>query len=254
MMKRLIESDGGVSDTLGYIIIIGIVVTAIGITYMLGYPMLQNMISSGHVQNMERGFIILGNNVDRVMEQSTPMQNTELSMRGGTLMVVKYGKFTISYTNTSGTFEDSWDLYTIKYDYPGSRIIGYEFGATMEKYGAGNTIQGGTVLKKPKMVVGDPFIIPIVNLYGSGIDKAGSGLAEVLIYGGETNIIRHDDVDYVDLTVESDFYLAWEEYFKEIGLTDVHHDDALHTAYAKYSPSEDITLIEVNKPISLEIE
>lgn len=260
MMKKLIESDSGVSNTLGYLILLGILVTAIGITYMMGYPALQNMISSGHMENMERGFIILGNNVDRVMEQSTPMQNTELSMRGGTLMIVKDGTFTITCTNTSGITPpniDSWDLYSIRYDYQSSRMIGYEFGATMEKYGPGDSIQGGTILKRPKMVVGDPFIIPIVNIYGSGMGKAGSGLAEVLIYGGETNIIRYDDVKHVNLTVQSDFYQAWEEYFKEMGLTNV-HDNGIDTAYAEYDTTllgiQPTTVILVNKPISLEIE
>lgn len=254
-MKRLIESDSGVSNTLGYMILLGILVTAIGITYMLGYPTLLNMISGGHIQNMERGFIILGNNVDRVMEQSTPMQNTELSLRGGTLMIVKDGTFNVSCTNTSDTATDSWDLYKIKYDYPGDKTIGYEFGATMEKYGVGNTIQGGTVLKKPKIVVGDPFIIPVVNIYGSGEDKGGSGLAEVLIYGADTNLIRRNDVIGVNLTVKSEFYLAWEKYFKEIGMTNV-HNNGVDTVYAEHNiiSGPAITVIEVNKPISLGIE
>ncbi len=257
-MAGLVSSDDGVSEAVGYLIITGVIVTAIAIAYVLGYPTLQNMIGNGHLQNMERGFIVLGNNVDRIMEQSTPMQSTELNIQGGTLMNVQGGMINIScydkYGNMvtmGGTGPESWDITTIIYDYPGSRAIGYECGGTMERFGA-----SGVVLKAPKMVVGDPFIIPIVDVFGSGVNKGGTGLVKVMVYGGESNLIGYDRVKYVNISVSSEFYFAWAAYFEDLGL-DANVDSANKIAYGNYTAPPDkpdgISVIMVNKPIVLEI-
>ncbi len=257
-MAGLFASEDGVSEAVGYLIITGVIVTAIAIAYVLGYPTLQNMISNGHLQNMERGFIVLGNNVDRIMEQSTPMQSTELNIQGGTLANVREGKINVtcydkygSMVTMGGTGPETWDTTTVIYDYPGSRAIGYECGGTMERFGV-----GGAVLKAPKMVVGDPFIIPIVDLFGSGGNKGGSGLVKVLVYGGESNLINYDGVKDVNISVTSDFYMAWSSYFEDLGL-DTSVDNANRTAYGNYTAPPDkpdgISVVIVNKPIVLEI-
>jgi hypothetical protein len=228
---------------------------------MIGYPALQNSIDDSHMQNMERGFTILGNNIDHVVSQDAPKQNVELNLKGGTLKAVEKSTVYIKYLDPSGTTIAGWNydavsdgpsslnnVMTLTYAYHGDKQIGYEFGGVWENIGT-----NGYVLKDPKIVVGDPFIIPIVNAYSSGRSSiGGESVAKVIIDQGSTTITSHSNVETIEIIVTSDYYKGWESYFKSINMN-TFPDDANKKVTGVYTSSTPIEVKEVNKPLYLDI-
>lgn len=244
--KSFFASESAVSESVGFILITGIMVAAIGIILIIGYPALQNWIGDGHMQNMERGFIVLGNNIDRIMSQNAQMQSVELNLNGGSIMTTDTGTFNISYTyfDTSHNLQtksESWNMMTIIYNYHGNRHVGYEFGNVVENIGS-----DGYSLSGPKFVEGDPFIIPITDLYGGNTAVGGEGVSKVTIYGRRSAINMTSNVCYINMSVKSDFYKAWESYFKKLNM-DTRVDDSLKVAYGNY------TAISPSKPNGIEV-
>lgn len=224
------------SSTIGYILVLGILSLTIGITYAAGYPTLQNAIDSSHMQNMESGFIILGKNLDRVTSNDAPSQSVELKLKGGTLRTSREGMLTTTMTYVNGTSVTmDWEKMSISYSFR-NREIGYECGGVMQ------TIDDtGYVAVTPGMVKGDPFIIPVNVLWGSDTGVAGDGLAKVTVIGGSPTLYQYDGVIKIDMTMTSDFYPAWDRYFKDtLGMTTVvdEPNGAVHATYVSDSPGE----------------
>lgn len=265
LSKSFLASESAVSESIGYILILGIMVFSIGIIYMIGYPALQNSIDDAHMQNMERGFIILGNNIDHVVSQEAPKQNVELNLKGGTLKAESVSTLYIKYTDINNIDLPGWNydyivkgetvphITTLSYDYHGDKQIGYEFGGTWENIGS-----NGYVLKSPNIVVGDPFIIPIVDAgISGGSSIGGEGTAKVIIDQRATTITNYEKIRSIKIYVTSDYYQGWERYFTSIGMTtsvDVPTKTVIGTyPVSTFTYPQGITVMEVKRPLYIDI-
>lgn len=255
MQRSFISSESAVSESIGYLLILGIMVFSIGIIFVIGYPALQNTMDDAHMQNMERGFIVMGNSIDRVVEHEAPTQSVELNLKGGTLTTENTASINITYTNDTGaTWTDPWGITTTTYKYHGDKQIGHEFGGVFENIG-----QEGYVLKDPKMISSQTFVIPIVNVYSSGSAIGGDGLAKAVIYGGETTLHPYSGITHMNITITSKYYKGWEKYLKKLGMDT--KNDGIGTAYGDMDATKfnslfgvnKINVIEVNRPILLEL-
>jgi hypothetical protein len=256
MQRSFISSESAVSESIGYLLILGIMIFSIGIIFVVGYPALQNSMDDAHMQNMERGFIVMGKSIDRVAEQEAPTQSVELNLKGGTLTTYNTASISIiyTYTNDTATLPRTWGITTVTYKYHGDKQIGYEFGGVFENIG-----QEGYVLKDPQMISSQTFIIPIVNVYSSGTAIGGDGLAKALIYGGESTLTPYSDIKKINITVTSNYYKGWEKYLKKLGMDT--HDDSSGTVYGEMDATKfsalfgvnKVNVTEVNKPILIEI-
>lgn len=251
--KSFAASESAVSESIGYILILGIMVFAIGIVYMIGYPALQNSIDDSHLQNMERGFTILGDNIDHVVTQDAPKQSVELNLKGGTLMAKSGDTFHLILSGDVNTYDETpLNIMQITYVYHGDKQIGYEFNGVWENIGS-----NGYSLKDPQIIVGDPFIIPIVDADSSGRSSiGGEGVAKVIINAGATTVIERDNIKTITIIVKSDYYKGWDRYFKSIGMMTV-PDDNTKTVTATYDAtiinSNGVRVMEINKPLYIDI-
>ena len=84
-MKTLIHSETAVSEALGFILTLSIVLLASGIVYTNGLPMLQNSMRTSHFQEMEESFMLLGQNIDEVAYERAPIRCTELKIYQGSI-------------------------------------------------------------------------------------------------------------------------------------------------------------------------
>jgi hypothetical protein len=92
----------------------------------------------------------------------------------------------------------------------------------------------GYVLSEPNFVVGNPFVIPITNIYGGSNAVGGEGVAKVTIYGRRAAINTTSNVHEINMSVKSDYYKAWESYFKKLGMT-TSVDDVQKVATGSYN-------------------
>jgi len=77
----------GVSETIGYIIIFGIMMTGIALVSIYGYPLLVNQQATSNIQNMERNMISLQTDVNSLTFKNVPYKESTVQVSGGTLSV-----------------------------------------------------------------------------------------------------------------------------------------------------------------------
>ena len=82
-----------VSESIGYLIIFGLVITGIGLITLYGYPLLMQQQSSANMRNMEQTMIVLQNDIKSLTYKLANYKETALRVSGGSLSL--YGP---SYT------------------------------------------------------------------------------------------------------------------------------------------------------------
>jgi len=79
--------DSGVSETIGFIIIFGIIMTGISIVALYGYPALIQEQSNANIKNMEKNMLVLQSDLKSLTYKSVPYQETMMQVSGGTLVI-----------------------------------------------------------------------------------------------------------------------------------------------------------------------
>jgi hypothetical protein len=74
-----------VSESIGYLIIFGLVITGIGLITLYGYPLLMKQQSSANIRNMEQTMIVLQNDIKSLTYKLSNYKETALRVSGGSL-------------------------------------------------------------------------------------------------------------------------------------------------------------------------
>ena len=102
------NSSSGVSETIGFVLILGMVITGIALVTLFGYPMLLSEQANANVRNMEKGMIVLQNDIKSLAYKSVPFKETTLQVSGGSLTLNKpnprSSSFTVNYGGQIGPF------------------------------------------------------------------------------------------------------------------------------------------------------
>jgi hypothetical protein len=70
--RTLLSRESGVSETVGFLLVFGIVVTGIAMVTLYGYPALMQEQQNANVRNMERTLIILQNDLKSLAYKNVP--------------------------------------------------------------------------------------------------------------------------------------------------------------------------------------
>ncbi len=93
-----------VSETIGFIIIFGIVMTGIGIVTLYGYPALIQEQQNTNIKNMQKNFLVLQSDLKSLTFKNIPYQETTMQVSGGTFSILDEPtltpKFLIEYDTT----------------------------------------------------------------------------------------------------------------------------------------------------------
>ena len=79
-----------VSESIGYLIIFGLILSGIGLITLYGYPMLMQQQSSANMRNMEQSMIVLQNDIKSLTYKLANYKETSLRVSGGTLSVYPF--------------------------------------------------------------------------------------------------------------------------------------------------------------------
>ena len=144
-----------VSESIGYLIIFGLILTGIGLITLYGYPLLMQQQSSANMRNMEQTMIVLQNDLKSLTYKLSNYKETSLRVSGGSLAL--YGplytpqNFTVQWTNT--TFPGLTNSYVLVpgelryFSADDNTVITLENGAVIEKPLATN---GSFMLADPR--------------------------------------------------------------------------------------------------------
>jgi hypothetical protein len=229
--KGTFKRECGVSETVGFIIIFGIVMTGIGLVTLYGYPALLQQQAEANVKNMQKTMIVLQTDLNSLTFKNVPYQETAIQVAGGTLSVKKVPNSQPYFKVWNVTDGDlTPDIQPGKLRFiadDGSTIIALENGAVITRYPG---ITGSYMNAEPRWFFDQTtktFVITLIRIVGEQ-DFGQTGIGTIKIRLDDTNeeIYSVDSGDppriSYNIDVNDDFSTAWELYFQkpELGLID----------------------------------
>jgi hypothetical protein len=220
-------SYDGVSESIGFLLIFGMVIVGIGLVTLYGYPLLLQQQTSADKQIMEKNMIVLQNDMKSLAYKTVPYKETMLNIGGGTLTVhnTSYvphvSSMTIYNTGTGQDYELLFHPGDLQYySLNANTEITLENGAVVMR----NLVEPGSVmLAQPRWFYDSQTNTMVINLISlnSSYAIARSGVGTVQMSMGMTNysvmqgITSPVCVKYMpDATM--DYSTAWKNYFTTV--------------------------------------
>lgn len=223
MRKQGIErKEKAVSETVGFVIILGIVMSGIGLVTLYGYPALLDRQADANIKNMEKTLIVLQTDINTLAYKNVPYQETTVQVSGGTLSVAPHHSEPY-FDITVDTFHTQFFPGKLRFiSEDGGTIIVLENGAVIKRYPG---ITGSVMIAEPRWYYDSPtetLVITLINITGSNLAQTGIGTISMQLdpdnppntqrirtYGNDVYI--HYENDYGS----DDFYRAWELFFEK---------------------------------------
>ncbi|WP_235808269.1 DUF7289 family protein [Methanoculleus horonobensis] len=213
-------NDKAVSEAVGFVLILGIVISGIGLVTLYGYPVLVKEQSNTDVKNMERAMIVIQNDMKSLCFKNVPYKETSLQVSGGTFEVInasQYGCF-INVTNGTTLFQKNYTVGALTYRSDrGTAVTTLENGAVMIRQDGAT---GSAMLAEPRWFYDnstDTLVIYIMNITTDTLmAKSGMTTVRMGLEGSETQSIPVAPGDNVTVEYTSspsgDYSTAWENY------------------------------------------
>ena len=207
----------GVSETLGFVLVFALVVSTVGVVYTVGFGGLQDVRDAERVNNAERAFDVLANNVEDIVRRGAPSRGTEIRLADA-----RIGSGDPTYVNVSATDPSGRNVSTGNYSID---PVVYDADGTRIRYagGAVTRIQssGSVMLNEPPFVLDDEqFVVPLVQM--STADTSRSGQTTVLVRAERRlrDVVVSEDRPYgtVTMNVSTPAPDAWERYLEDEGM------------------------------------
>jgi hypothetical protein len=221
----MINDSTAVSETLGYILLFAIALTAIAIILLIGNSIISNEKSQDNFQNMIQNFDIVQSDMNQVALEETPVMSTLLHMAGGTItanasacdLKVYYpaNSSSLVYENDTGSimFATDTDLTT---------TVSIENGGVWQE-SSGNG--SDTMVSQPRIYVTpqtDTLVLNIIRFNNTQplTADAGSGTLEVEMMYNNTYVYSYPiDNNAVKLSFDTDYPDAWNSYLSSLNGT-----------------------------------
>ncbi|WP_440953516.1 DUF7289 family protein [Methanococcoides sp. FTZ1] len=261
VIKDIIRSENAVSEVVDVVLILGIMLIAITVITVAGFPALQDMQESGHQENIRQSFMVLGENVNKIVFDNAPSQSVELKMYGGGIWIS--GNSTISVTvqswNSSSSSVETREsagrqIRELQNEFEGT-TISYENTGIWAKYQTGEAI----MVREPQFVYSDSMlVIPaagIENDIDGNEGVSGEGLIRVIAKGGKSMITSYQNVSAVDIYVNNSlYYTGWTNYLNEtMEMQIINSTPSTVHAHKDYT-DENIDVYVIKTPLRMSIE
>ncbi len=221
-MKKFIKSEIAVSEAVGFIQTLAIVIISAAIVYYAGAPILEKAEKNAHFLEMEKGFIFLSANIDKVGFDRAPIRNTELKIMGGAM--------TVAHDSTITIGGSQFFLGSIEYRYD-DKVIAYENGGIWIKHQGGEV----TIVSQPRFSTGNLSTVPVMELLGD-YWVAGEGGIRINSKISSSKPYSINGVNgTVPVIVNSSYYRGWKEYLESIGAKDIITDSANTTVTTNFT-------------------
>ena len=213
-------NERAVSEAIGFIIILGIVMSGIGLVTLYGYPVLVKEQSNTDVRNMERAMIVIQNDMKSLCFKNVPYKETTLQVSGGTLEVINatsYGGF-INVTNGTTLFQNNYPVGALVYRSDrGTEVITLENGAVITRQ---EDAAGSAMLAEPRWFYDEAtktFVVYIMNITtDEAMARSGVATVRMSLEGVVTNVSSSPGGEEITVIYESDTSndnsVAWGNY------------------------------------------
>ncbi len=220
------RQDKAVSETIGFILMFGIVIISMSFIYMMGYPLLQSNMDTSVFESAEQSFIVIRSDMKMVAFEQVPIKVMKMKMHSSMLffensssIVIRYDGNTLNYSTGS-----------IRYIKDNDELI-YENTAIMKSYSQG----GDLMVSKPSIYSTsidniNVTTLGVVQTRGEG-SASGSAIVDLRMQHNSSSLIRTDGTTDVNVTINSDYAALWSDQLQQAGFTTSSLTDNSVTAY-----------------------
>lgn len=219
-MRYKREHNDGVSETIGFIIILGITLTGIGLVTLYGYPALLQEQQNANIKNMEKSMLVLQSDLRTLTAKGVPYQETAIQVSGGTLIINPINspepkaRFNITYSGGSHYFYPG----ELRFDSSdGTQTVALENGAVL--YRNWNS-PGSAMLADPTWFYDDltnTYVLTIICLDASSyMGQTGIGYVKMQLTDSNTSgpyQLLDDTIQYEENPLYN-YRTAWNNYLK----------------------------------------
>ena len=212
------DSERGVSETVSFVLVFALVVASVGTVYAVGVSELEATRDAERVENAQRAFDVLADNLDDLLE-GAPSRGTEVKLAEATLRSTDDARVNVT-VDPNGSAPSSWEssLSPLVYDVQSGGQVRLSNGAVLRDSARGTA----TVVRGPPLVIDDDRVLVTI------VKQEHVGSAAV---GGDRTIrIRMDasrprrfydnesvDFDMVRVNVTTPYTDAWGRHYESVG-------------------------------------
>lgn len=174
------------SEIIGFILVFSLVVASVGLVYIFGFTGLESARDTEQMENVERAFDVLADNVDDLHQENAPNRATELKLYNAQVELGEATRMTVTINNIGSGPSFSLTTRPVVYRAQNSPTeIRYVAGAVFRE-----DRRGELVLDQPEFLfrIDDgkrTAVIPLIELRSRGSRSVG---------GSTTVLVRKDRV------------------------------------------------------------
>ncbi|TFH47168.1 MAG: hypothetical protein E4G94_00775 [ANME-2 cluster archaeon] len=259
MKRQMRNAENAQSEVIGYSLLLGVLVTAVGIIIVLAAPIIQESKNDAYLKNVEQGFTVLDSKISMVGLGNSPSQLVQIYTQAGDIVIDDdtYSRISVIFYNGSDRYEVyNSSMGTVEYTL-GQDKIAYEGGGTFRKYpGDDNVI----MITPPEFHYnGETLTLPIIRI-NSNQSIGGSGVVNLYFQSNNTPNVLFPNPDenpefinpllkgkQVYVVIKSDYYKAWAKYIEERTDASVVTNDAAKEVRVNLNarPSEHLQKLEM---------
>lgn len=220
-------TDRGVSEVLGFVLVFALVTGTIGVVYATGITGLHDAQYGERVDNVERAFDVLADNLEDLHRTGAPSRATEVKLPGGFLGTTEPVQIEV-YVEEKGNTTNN-NTFTVN-----PRPIVYrDDGGTEFLYTSGAVIRsndhGAVMVSEPSWVVrSNRAAVPLVRTHSDGDGIAGEGTVLLVAQVRSRTLQEPFDAGStarVNVTVTSPRSDVWKQFFESEGMSIVDESD-----------------------------
>ncbi|MBV0901803.1 DUF7289 family protein [Haloarcula salina] len=218
-------ADRGVSEVLSFVLVFTLIIASITLVSVGGLGTLQDARNAEQLNNAERAFDILTDNIADLYQRGAPSRATEISLGEAQLRTGENVTMSVEVDSGSGYSRvGQWEIRPIVFEGDEERRIVYEAGGVYR-----TNRDGGLRIRDPPLVVDENHVlITVVGINRPETQSLGGSTVLVRANHRDTDIAFEDtsgDVEGVRINVTGPRSDLWEAYFEEKGFTCATGDD-----------------------------
>ncbi|CAJ35817.1 DUF7289 family protein [Methanocella arvoryzae] len=244
---RGVRDDKGVSETLGSILVFGIIVSGIAMILLFGTNILNNSKEISNFQNVEQGFKLVQSDIKRVAFEEMPVKLTRIHIDSGTISKDPAKRVTITYAGKdieNHTYVCDYDAQVGEITY---QPAGLQSSISIENGGLWK-MEGGydSMITAPRIFMSPDgvLVINVIRLDCEAEKFSGAGTINLYMKHLNSQVQAYDNPpagnDEVKLEIQTNYPSAWSAAFK---------DNPVDTTVSDTSDGVEITFKDVKKLI-----
>lgn len=200
------DDDRGLSEVIGYVMVFALILTGVIFISTMGLSSLEDIRSNEQIDNTERAFDVISQNIADIYQRGAPSRTTEIDLGSGRISLGSPIVMNISNESTVITEKRiSPIVYTVDED-----SIVYAGGAIFR-----TRDDSGVVLQKPPIIVNDDGIhVTLVGTRTRETNTLGGGTARIRAVKSYSRLAAYDTQgthDTLWVNVTSPRSSLWEE-------------------------------------------